>query len=111
MTDDAQPKSGPETATGGCALGCGSLFVVAGIAFPLLLVLTRRYEPEKLMVPLLVGGPSFLLGHILAIVAIQSKSDAARQRGKRALLVMWSGVAVFVVVYLIFLAPETPSAK
>jgi uncharacterized membrane protein YhhN len=110
MTDDTEPKSGPETATGGCALGFGSLFVLAGIAFPLVLVFTSRFELERLMVPLFVGGPSFLLGHILAIVAIQSKSDAARQSGKRALLVMWSGVAVFFLVYL-FLAPAPPAAK
>jgi hypothetical protein len=111
MTDDVQPKSGPEAAAGGCALGCGSLFVLAGVAFLLLLGFTRSYEPEKLWALLGVGCPSFLLGHILAIVAIQSRSDAARQNGKRALLVMWGGMAVLALVYLILLAPKPPSAK
>jgi hypothetical protein len=111
MDEAAQPKPGPESATGGCALGCGSLFLIVGIATVLLLAFSRTYQPGSLMVLLYLGGPAFSLGHILAIIAIQSKSDAARQNGKRALLVMWVGAAILGLIYLVFLAPGSPSAK
>jgi hypothetical protein len=101
MADEAQQNTEAESPAGGCALGCGSLFVLVGIILPLLLVFTRSYEPEMLLFPLGVGGPAFLVGHILAFVALGSKSDAVRKSGKRALLVMWSGVALFGGVYLV----------
>lgn len=102
MSENPPPPrpTSPHTATGGCALGCGFLFVLAGLAYPLVLILTRRYEFDKIMLPLGVGGGSFLLGHILAIRALLSPSDAAKTSGKRALAVMWGGVAVAGVVML-----------
>jgi cyanate permease len=111
MPDDFQPKSGPEAAAGGCALVCGWMFVVAGIALTLVLVFTRSYAPDKFLVAMMVAGIPFGLGHTLAITAILSESDAARQTGKRALLVMWSAIAVLFVIWLIFLQPHPTSAK
>ena len=93
MPDDPNARSA-ESPLGGCALACGLLFVLATIFYPVLLVLTRSYEPDLLVLPLGVGALAFLVGHLLAFVALGSNSARSRKRGRRALLVMWGGVAL-----------------
>ena len=100
MPDDPNARSA-ESPLGGCAMACGFLFVFVAILYPLLLVLTRSYEPEMLILPLGAGGLAFCVGHLLALAALGSNSARSRQRGKRALLVMWGGVALWGGLWLI----------
>jgi len=74
-------------------------------------LLGRSYEPETLFVPFVIGGPSFLVAHILAVVALRSKSDDTRRRGKRALQLVWGGIAPFFLVVLVAILVENISKK
>src|SRR5258708_15201297 len=100
MPDDIAPDSETESASGACSLGCASLFVLAGILWPLLHLLAGTYEPEILFVVFAVGGPSFLVAHGFAIAALNSKSKNTRHLGKRSLQVIWGSVAIFLVILL-----------
>jgi hypothetical protein len=87
-----------ESPAGGCSLGCGSFFVLVAIVYPLLLAFTRSYEPDLMVIPFAIGGLSFVVGHILAVVALRSSSNGSRRLAKAALLVMWGGIAAFAAV-------------
>lgn len=85
-----EPKKNP---AGGCAIGCASIFVFIGLLFPFLHMLGGTWEGGEMMVlPMLIGVPSFLIGNILAIVALCSSAPSTRRAGKRALLLIWSSL-------------------
>lgn len=91
-----EPASTP---TGGCSLGCAGTFVLVGLLFPFLHILGGTWEGgEMMMLPMFIGFPSFIVGHILAVIAIFSGVPAARRAGKRALLLMWCSIALVVVI-------------
>ena len=84
--------------TGGCSLGCAALFVLAAFVWPALHVISRTYEPEILFVSFVIGGPAFLVGNVLAIVALRSKSRGTQRLGKWALCIMLGFVALFFII-------------
>ena len=87
-----EPKSSP---TGGCSIGCASIFVLIGLLFPFLHVLGGTWEGgEMMLLPMFIGLPSFVVAHILAIVAICSGAPSTRRAGKRALLLIWCSIAL-----------------
>jgi hypothetical protein len=107
MEKENPPTPPRSSRSGGCSLGCASLFVIAGPLWPLLHLIGHTYEPDTLMVPALIGGPSFVVAHILAIVALRSKSGDTRRRGKRALQLIWGGVATFILVLTVAIAVQS----
>jgi hypothetical protein len=87
-----EPKSSP---TGGCSIGCASIFVLIGLLFPFLHLLGGTWEGgEMMLLPMFIGLPSFIVSHILAFVAICSGAASARRAGKRALLLIWCSIAL-----------------
>ena len=87
--------------SGGCSTGCASFFVLLAVVWPLLHVLGGSYEPDILMFPFLLGVPAFLVTHILAIIALFSRSQDSRRWGKRALWIVWGGIGVFLLFGLV----------
>lgn len=87
--------------SGGCSAGCASFFVLLVVVWPLLHVLGGSYEPDILLFPFLLGVPAFVVSHILAIIALFSKSAETRRWGKRALWIVWGGIAVFLLFGLV----------
>jgi hypothetical protein len=87
--------------SGGCSTGCAFFFVLIAVVWPLLHVIGGSYEPDVLFLPILLGMPAFFITHILAIVALRSQSAETRKWGKRALFVLWGGIAVFLGLGLI----------
>lgn len=47
-----------------------------------------------MLLPMFIGLPSFVVAHILAIVAIYSGAPLTRRAGKRALLLIWCSIAL-----------------
>src|SRR5262245_31669625 len=100
MTDE--PKPATSKVSGGCSLGCAGLFVAAGLVWPLMHFVGGSKEPdEALLLPIVIGGPAFLVAHVLAIVAIRSGSPGTVLRGRRSLLVMWGGIALVASIGLL----------
>ncbi len=82
-------------------MGCASLFVVAGLAWPALHFLGGNTEPEALLIPVVIGGPAFVVAHILALVALGSRDPVTAYRGGNALRIMWGGVAIVLCLLLV----------
>lgn len=86
---------------GGCfSLGCVFVFLVAGLAWPLLHILGRSYEPESLFVPIFVGGPAFAVAHILASISM-AKQPRGKSLGAWALMALWIAIALALAVMLV----------
>jgi hypothetical protein len=64
-----------------------------------------------LFLSLLVGGPAFLVGNILAVIALRSKSASAVRLGKWALRLMWAFVALFFLLGLAAYISEKISGR
>ena len=96
--ENAPPKP---NASGGCSLGCASLFVVAGLVWPALHFVGGNTEPEAMFIPVIIGGPAFLVAHVLALVALRSRDAETAMRGRRALLIIWGSVAIIVLLGLV----------
>lgn len=47
-----------------------------------------------MLLPMFIGLPSFIVAHILAIVAMCSVAPPTRRAGKRALLLIWCSIAL-----------------
>ena len=85
--------------TGGCSLGCAGTFVLVGLLFPFLHMLGGTWEGgEMMLLPMVIGLPSFVVGHVLAIIAICSSAPSARRAGKRALLLIWCSIALVALI-------------
>ena len=82
-------------------MGCASLFVVAGLIWPVLHFIGGNTEPEAMFIPSVIGLPAFLVAHVLAIVALCSRSPRTAQWGSRALGVMWAGIAIVIILGLL----------
>ena len=82
-------------------MGCASLFVVAGLVWPALHFIDGNTEPEAMFIPFVIGLPAFLVAHVLAIVALCSRSPRTAQWGSRALGIMWAGVAIVLLLGLV----------
>jgi len=54
-----------------------------------------------MFVPVVIGAPAFLVAHILAIIAMRSRSAETATRGRRALQIIWIGFAVVAVLGLL----------
>ena len=90
------------TKSGGCSMGCASLFVLAGLLWPLLHIIGGSTpEPEVMLIPVMIGGPAFLVGHVLAYYAIRSKSADTVASGRRAIRFMWGSIGVAVLLAFI----------
>lgn len=79
-------------------MGCASLFVVAGLVWPVLHFVGGNKEPEAMFIPFVIGGPAFLVAHVLALIAIRSCDLDTAMRGRRALRIMWGSVAIIVLL-------------
>jgi uncharacterized membrane protein YhhN len=99
MADETTPPK--PNASGGCSIGCAGLFVVAGLAWPVLHFVGGHVEPEAMFIPVVIGGPAFLVAHILAIIAMRSRSAETAARGRTALRIIWISFAVVVVLGLL----------
>jgi hypothetical protein len=99
MDTEAATSAKSESPKGSCAIGCASVFVLIAVMLPLLYVVCNSYEPDILMLPILIGGPAFIVTHVLAITAACSQSAGTKRRGKIALLLVWGGIGFFVLVY------------
>jgi hypothetical protein len=106
VENDTAKREEESSASGGCSLGCASLFVLAAFVWPALHVVSRTYEPEILFVSFILGGPAFLVGNVLAIMAWRSKSTGARRLGKWALRIMWGFVALFFLLAIVAFVME-----
>ena len=103
--ETSEPKQPIEDTSGGCSYGCAMLFIVAGIVWPLLHILGRSYEPEILFFPFVIGGPSFIICHILAMVSI-SKQPPKTSKGARALKALWLAIGVAFLLLLVAIVIE-----
>jgi len=78
------------------------MFVVVGLLFPLLHSLGGTWEGgEMMLLPMLVGLPSFAVAHILAFLALFSDSSASRRAGKWALLLIWGSIALCIGIGIV----------
>jgi hypothetical protein len=92
---EAATKEPKSSATGGCSIGCASVFVIVGLLFPFLHMIGGTWEGgEMMLLPMLIGLPSFIVGHILAIIALSSGAASTRRAGMRALLIIWCSIAL-----------------
>lgn len=99
-----EPPTTPKpNATGGCSIGCASLFLLVGIVWPLLhLIGGPTPEPETLFgIPFLIGGPAFVAAHILALFAVNSRHTKTAAGGWWALRMMWGAIGAFLLLGLI----------
>jgi hypothetical protein len=101
----SEPKQPTKDTSGGCSYGCAMLFIVAGIVWPLLHILGRSYEPEVLFFPFVIGAPSFIVCHILAMVSI-SRQPPKKSKGARALKALWVGIGAAILLLLIAIVIE-----
>ena len=93
------PASNP---TGVCSLGCAGVFVLIGLLYPFLHMLGGSWEGgEMTFLPAFIGVPAFIIAHILAVMAIRSNAPSARRAGKRALVLIWSSIALVAVIGVI----------
>jgi hypothetical protein len=99
MADETTPPK--PNASGGCSIGCAGLFVVAGLAWPVLHFAGGHVEPEAMFIPIVIGGPAFLVAHILAIMTMRSRAAETAARGRTALRIIWISFAVVVVLGLL----------
>src|SRR4051812_32473210 len=82
MADETTPPK--PNASGGCSIGCAGLFVFAGLAWPVLHFVGGHVEPEAMFIPIVIGGPAFLVAHILAIMAMRScAAETAARTGSQ----------------------------
>lgn len=88
-----------EDTSGGCSYGCAMLFIVAGIGWPLLHLLGGSHEPESLFIPVVIGVPSFIICHILALVSI-SRQPPNTSKGAGALKTLWLAIGAAIVLLL-----------
>jgi hypothetical protein len=82
-------------------MGCASVFVLLAIVWPLLHFLGSSYEPDVMLFPVLIGGPAFVVTRILGIIALRSKAEDTQRWGKKALWLVWGGIALFFLIGLI----------
>jgi heme/copper-type cytochrome/quinol oxidase subunit 2 len=82
-------------------MGCASLFVVAGLVWPALHFIGGHTEPEAMFISVIIGGPAFVVAHILALVAWRSRDSETAMRGRRALRIMWGSVAIIALLGLV----------
>lgn len=101
MKPESQSTSQPGNPSGGCAIGCASVFILFFLVWPALFVIGGTYEPDILFMPFIIGGPAFIVAHILAIVALFSKFEKTRNRGQKALWIMWGGVGLIILLALV----------
>ena len=81
-------------------MGCAWVFVLAGLVWPLLHFIGGSVEPEAGFIPAMIGGPAFLVGHILAFVALRSQSREMAAAGRSALRLMWVSIAIWIFLAL-----------
>jgi len=111
MTVEIAKSEERESSTGGCSLGCASIFVFALFIWPALHVIGRTYEPDILLPAFAIGVPSFVVGNILAVLALRSKSAKAWRLGKWALRIMWSVVVLFLLLAVVAFTMEKLGGK
>jgi hypothetical protein len=90
----------------GCSLGCAGVFLLS-LLWPFLHVLGGTYEPDVLMFTFLVAPPSFILTHILALLA-QRKLTYLKPRARLAVRLVWGGVLAFFILFLVGMAMRDP---
>ncbi len=97
-----ETKTPRTRASGGCSLGCASVFVATGLLWPFLHFIGGSREPDEAMfIPIVIGAPAFFIAHVLAALAIRSGSAGNARRGRRALQIIWAGVAMFILIGLL----------
>ena len=111
VDNENAPDPNGGNSAGGCSAGCASFFVLLVDVWPLLHVLDRSYEPDILLFPVLLGAPAFLVTHVLAIIALHSCSRDSHRWGKRALWILWGGIAAFFLFGLVCYVVELVRVK
>ena len=91
--------------SGGDIVGCLSLgsafvFLAVGVAWPVLHVLGRTYEPEILFVSFFVGGPALIIALVLALISLV-KQPRGKSLGAWTLIVLVAAVVVVVVISIL----------
>ena len=54
-----------------------------------------------MLLPILIGAPSFLIGNIFAVIAVGSKSKPERTMGYVAFFLLWGLVSAGCILFLI----------
>src|SRR5881394_1312689 len=72
---------------------CASLFVLAGLMWPVLSFIGETREPDVLLGPLTLNGATFLIAHVFACVGLGQGRDASMAEGKRVIRSIW-GISV-----------------
>jgi hypothetical protein len=88
----------------GCgSLGCSTLFVLGFFGLPLLHMRGGTWEGgEMMLLPMLIGAPSFLIGNIFAFFAVSSKSESENTMGFIALFLLWGLISLGCILAVIF---------
>jgi hypothetical protein len=111
MSDPQPNQSEPKNIAGGCSMGCASLFVLVGVVWPLLAALGDTLDENVMWPSMMIGLPSFIIAHALALVGVFSHVATARQWGRRAVLMMWGSIAAAVLIGLVVPDPPAPSVQ
>ena len=71
----------------GCtSIGCASLFVLFGLAWPFSHIFFGSYEPELLFVPVFIGGPAFVFAHVFGFY-----SSSKGEGNSLGMKIVWGG--------------------
>lgn len=79
------------------------LFIVAALVWPILHLLGGSYEPEILFIPVVIGAPSFIVCHVLAMISISNRPPQT-SKGFLALKALWLAVGVAILLLLVAMA-------
>lgn len=82
-------------------MGCAWIFLLAGLLWPSLHLIGGNIEPESGFIPVMIGGPAFLVAHILAFRALRSGAGDTVAAGRSALRLMWGGIAALLLLALV----------
>lgn len=81
-------------------MGLAWVFVLAGLVWPFLHLVGGKAEPDSFFIPVMIGGPAFLVSHVLAFRALRSKSIEAAATARRALRLIWIGITILLLLGL-----------
>jgi hypothetical protein len=99
IPENSAPKAGASAA---CSILFACLFVLAAVIWPLLFLAGNGIpEPETLVIPVLIGGPAFLVAHVFAVVALRSSNARTAMWGTRALRVVWGSIVIVILLGVI----------
>lgn len=105
--DENNPASERFPLTAGCAIPCVLGFLLFGFLWPLGHALGGTLDENTIIFPILIGGPCFLIGNILAVIGLSSPGSGTRP-AIVTLVLLWGSVLAF---FLVLLVVPDPSVK